>query len=88
VAPFFQLGLAGLSRVRQHCGVDVDDHLVPLAGSAGIELVVQCGLGQQRQSVRALLGVSRGLGGGVGQRWTRLASLLVQALAGRVQRTQ
>jgi hypothetical protein len=43
--------LAGLRRVRQHRGVHVDHYLVPLAGSAGIQLVMQRGLGQQRQRV-------------------------------------
>ena len=40
VAALFQHGLAGLLRVRQDRGVHVDHHLVPLAGRAGIELVV------------------------------------------------
>ncbi len=40
VAALFQHGLAGLLRVRKNRGVHVDHHLVPLAGSAGIELVV------------------------------------------------
>jgi len=43
--------LAGLLRIRQHGGVHVDHHLVPLAGGAGIQLVMQRGLGQQRQRV-------------------------------------
>lgn len=51
VAPLVQHGLAGLRRVRQHRGVHVDHHLVPLAGSAGIQLVMQRGFGQQRQRV-------------------------------------
>jgi hypothetical protein len=33
--------LAGLLRVGQRLGVDVDHHLVPLARRAGIELVMQ-----------------------------------------------
>ena len=36
VAHLLQLGLAGGLRVRQHGGVDVDDHLVTLARRAGV----------------------------------------------------
>jgi hypothetical protein len=35
VAHLLQLGLAGRLRVCQHRGIDMDDHLVPLAGRAG-----------------------------------------------------
>jgi hypothetical protein len=34
-------GLAGLLRVGQRLGVDVDHHLVPLARRAGIEPLMQ-----------------------------------------------
>jgi hypothetical protein len=40
VAPLFQHRLAGLRRVRQRRGVHVDHDLVPLAGSAGVQLVM------------------------------------------------
>ncbi len=48
-------GLAGRLRVLQHGGVDVDDDLVTLARRAGVETVVERGLGEQRQRVRLLL---------------------------------
>ena len=40
-APVLEDGLAGLIRVRQHRGIDVDHHLVALARGAGIEPVVR-----------------------------------------------
>jgi hypothetical protein len=61
VAHLFQRGLAGLLRVGQHSRVHVDHHLVPLAGRAGIEAVMQRGLGEQGQRVRLLLRPRRGL---------------------------
>ena len=54
--------MAGLIRVRQHRGVDVDHNLVPLAGGAGIEFVMEGRLGQERQRVRLMLGQARGVG--------------------------
>jgi hypothetical protein len=48
-------GLARRIGVRQDLGLDVDHDLVALARGAGIEAVVQGGLGQQRQSVGLLL---------------------------------
>src|SRR6266446_6774111 len=48
----------GLTRrlgITQHRGVDVDDDLVTLARSAGIEGVVERGLGEERQRVSLLL---------------------------------
>jgi hypothetical protein len=80
--------LAGLLRIRQHRGIDVDYHLVPLARRPGIELVMQRRLGQQRQSVRLLLRPGRSLRGGVGCGRDRGAAPLVQRLAGRVQGPQ
>jgi hypothetical protein len=82
--------LAGLLWIRQHGGVHVDHHLVPLARGPGIELVMQRGLGQQRQRVRLLLRPGRGLRGRVGERQRGLgdAALLVQGLARRVEGPQ
>jgi hypothetical protein len=48
-------GLAGCLRIREHGHVDVDDDLVSLTRSAGIEALVESALGQQRQRVRLLL---------------------------------
>jgi hypothetical protein len=42
-------------------GVDMDDHLVPLARRPGVEAPVQRRLGQQRQRVRLLLAEGRRL---------------------------
>ena len=42
---------------RQHGIVDMKHHLIALPGSAGVELVVQGSLRQQRQCVRVLLQV-------------------------------
>ena len=49
-------GLAGRVGIRQDGSIDVDDDLVSLARSAGIQALVERGLGQQRQRVRLLLG--------------------------------
>jgi len=66
VAHLLQLGLAGGLRVRQHSGVDMDDHLVPLAGRAGVELVVERALGEQSQRVGLLLRPCWELEAGIG----------------------
>ena len=66
VAHLLQLGLAGGLRVRQHRGVDVDDHLVPLARRARVELVVQRALGQQPQRIGLLLRSGRRREAGIG----------------------
>jgi hypothetical protein len=60
VAGLFQYGLAGLRRIRQHRGVHVHHHVVPLARRAGIQLVMQRRLGEQGQRVRLLLCPGRG----------------------------
>jgi hypothetical protein len=52
----FEEGLARRLGVGQHRRVDVDDHLVPLAGGAGIEAMVEGRLGEQGQGVGLLLG--------------------------------
>ena len=93
MAPFFQHGLAGLRRIREHGGVDVDHHLVALAGGAGIELVMQRGLGEQGERVGLLLRPGRGLHRGVGGREAALTDSsdpgpLVQRLAGRIERAE
>ena len=88
--PVLQDGLAGLLRVRQRRGIHVDHHLVPLAGRAGIELVMQGRLRQQRQRVRLLLGQGRRRPGRVSGRAAApgAARPLVQRLAGGVERPQ
>ena len=57
--PVLEDGLAGLIRVRQRRGIDMDHHLVPLSRGSGIELMVERALGEQRQRVRLLLGLAR-----------------------------
>ena len=52
----FEDGLARLLWIGQHRGVDVDHHLVALAGGAGIEPVMQRRLRQQGQGIGLLLG--------------------------------
>ena len=52
-------GLARLSRLRQRLGVDVDHHLVALAGGAGIKPVVEGRLREQDQRIGPLLGRGR-----------------------------
>ena len=66
--PVLEDGLAGLIRIRQHRGVDVDHDLVALARGAGIELVVEGRLREQGQRVRLLLGHGRAVRGRIGQR--------------------
>ncbi|MEX2220790.1 MAG: hypothetical protein WEG40_03240 [Candidatus Rokuibacteriota bacterium] len=90
MAPLFQHGLAGLRRVREYRGVHVDHHLVPLAGSAGIQLVMQRGLGQQRQRVRLLLRPGRRRQGGASGRQAApsVARPLVQCFPGGVERPE
>jgi hypothetical protein len=78
--PVLEDRLARLIGVRQHLGIDVDHDLVTLARGAGIEVVVQGGLREQRQRVGLLLLQRRR----VGLR-RLLPPLLVQALAGRGQ---
>ena len=46
-------GLAGRVRVREHRGLDMDDHLVPLPRGAGIDPVMEGRLREQGQRVRA-----------------------------------
>ena len=48
-------GVARRIGIREHLGVDVDDHLVSLARGAGIDAVVQRRLGDEGQRVRLLL---------------------------------
>jgi len=62
VAHLFQLGLAGLNRIRQHRGVDVDRDLIALARRPRVELVVQGGLREQAQRVGLLLPPRRAVG--------------------------
>ena len=62
-APVLEDRLARMLGVGQHRGVDVDHDLVALAGSPGIEPVVQRGLGQQGQGVGLLLRHRGGLSG-------------------------
>ena len=90
VAGLVQHGLAGLRWVRQHRGVNVDHHLVPLARDAGIEPLVQGRLGEQGERVRVLLSPGRGRLDWVSSRPGRavLAPPLVKRLAGRVERPQ
>ena len=48
----------GLTRrvwVREHRGIDMDDHLVPLSEGTGIDPVMEGRLGEQGQRVRLLL---------------------------------
>jgi hypothetical protein len=79
--------LARLIRVRQCGGVDVDDHLIPLARGAGIDPVMEGGLGEQLQRVGPLLGHGRRLRRRLG--WTLgrpvASGFLIQLLARRVQ---
>jgi hypothetical protein len=98
VAHLFQRGLAGLLRVGQHSRVHVDHHLVPLAGRAGIEAVMQRGLGEQGQRVRLLLRPRRGLQCGIARgrqagregrgRGPGGADPLIQRLPSGVERAQ
>src|SRR5437016_8361324 len=69
----FEERLAGLIGVGKDRRIDVDDDLVALSRRAGIEAVVQGGLGEQRQSVGLLLGHRRGLRGSVRLLILRLA---------------
>ena len=83
-----QRGLAGLGRIRQNGGVHMDDHLVPLPGRSGVELLMQRYLGEQGQGIRLLLCHGGRFRGNVPEpcRGTGLFSgPLVQALAGRGQ---
>jgi hypothetical protein len=77
-------GLAGRIRVGQHCGVDVDHHLIPFARCAGIEAVVQRGLGEQGQRVGMLLREGRRICGNVHLAGVCVVhpALLIQGLAG------
>ena len=51
----FHDGLARRIGVGQDIGIDVDDDLVALARSAGVDPVVERGLGDQRQRISLLL---------------------------------
>lgn len=84
VAALFQHGLAGSRRVRQHRGVDMDYHLIPLTRRARIELGMECRLRQQGQRIGLLLSTGRGLGRGFGAR--RNTCPLIQRFPGRVER--
>jgi hypothetical protein len=55
----FEHGLAGLIGVGQHRGVDVNDDLIALARSSGIESLVQRRFGEEDERVRLLLGHRR-----------------------------
>ena len=54
--PVLEDGLAGLIRIRERRGVDVDHDLVSLPRGARVKLVVESRLGEQGQRVRLLLG--------------------------------
>jgi len=73
--------LAGLIRVRQDLGVDVDHHLVALARGAGVDTVVEGRLREQSEGVRLLLDHRRRVSVRL-----LLAPLLIQHLAGGGQR--
>jgi len=83
-----QRGLAGLGRIRQNGGVHMDDHLVPLPGRSGVELLMQRYLGEQGQGIRLLLRPGRGLHRRVGCCRPEGATALVERISGRVERTQ
>jgi hypothetical protein len=80
-------GLAGLIRIRQRRGIDVDHHLVPLARRAGIELMTEGRFREQGQRVRLLLRPGRRGCGRIGRVVGRLLgpAPLVQRLARRGQ---
>jgi hypothetical protein len=59
VCALFEGRLTRLIRIGQHRRVDVDDHLVALTRRAGIELVMESRLREQRQGIRLLLGHGR-----------------------------
>jgi hypothetical protein len=65
VAPLFEHGLAGLLRIRQHGGIDVDHHLVAISGSAGIEALMQRRFREQAERIRLSLGHRRQVAGRV-----------------------
>ena len=74
--------LAGRVGVGQHGRIDVDDHLIALAGSAGIDAVVEGRLREQRQGVGLLLIHSGRFRGNVHRRIVECpAGLFVQGLA-------
>ena len=88
VAPFFQRGLAGLRRIREHRRVDVDHDLVALARDARVDRVMERRLREQGQRVGLLLGPGRRRQGGIGRgRAGRGARPLVQRLARGVERS-
>jgi hypothetical protein len=76
----FELRLPELAGVGQDGGVDVDHHLVALPRGAGIDAVVERGLGEQRERVGLLLRHRRRV-------FSRdlLASLLVEGLPRRIE---
>ena len=55
VVAVLQHRLSGLIRVREGGGIDVDDHLIPLARGPGIEVVVKGRLGNHAERVGLLL---------------------------------
>ncbi|HEV8150895.1 MAG TPA: hypothetical protein VGP61_11975, partial [Gemmatimonadales bacterium] len=63
--PALEHGLAGLLRIGERRGIDMDHHLVALARSAGIEPMVEGRLREQGQRVGLLLGHRRALRGGI-----------------------
>ena len=87
-ARLFEDRLARLVRVRERRRIDVDDHLVSLARGAGIELVVQRRLGQQRERVGSLLGRHRRFRRAVARLLGRLRGVRppIQRFAGGVER--
>ena len=88
--PVLEHGLAGLLRIGEHRGIDMDHDLVALARRAGIEPVVEGRLREQGQRVRLLLGHRRALRGGIRrgiiEARDHSRGPLVQRLAGRGQR--
>jgi hypothetical protein len=78
-------GLAGLLRVGEDGGIDVDHYLVALGRRAGIDAVVQRRLREQGEGVRLLLDHRRRFRGNVHRLGVPVLGLharpLIQALA-------
>ena len=55
VRAVLEYGLAGMIGIREDRGIDVDDDLIALSRSAGIDAVVEGRLREQRQRVGLLL---------------------------------
>ncbi len=79
----FEDGLARLIGIRESRGIDVDDDLIALSRSAGIDAVVEGRLREQRQRVRLPLRHRRRFRGNV---FVLGARLLIQGLARRIER--